>query len=66
MPRAGTRARRRHLTAAIHHVMRLAHHRTASRPLRNQIQINGSHLRSSNLQDPITRGQCRARPLPSR
>ena len=55
-PRAGTRARGRHLTAVIHHGMPPVHHRTASPPLHNRIRINGSRLPSSSLQDLITIG----------
>lgn len=56
MPPAGTRARRRHLIMATHHVTPPARRRTASRLRRNLIQTNGSHLRSLNLREFITRG----------
>jgi hypothetical protein len=57
MPRAGTRARRRHLIMDIHHVMLPVRRRTASPLLRNRIQTNGSHLRSLSPRDFITRGR---------
>ena len=50
MPPAGTRARRRHLIMVIH--LR-----------RNIIQAIGSHLRSLNLRDSITRGQLVSLPI---
>jgi len=56
MPPAGTLARRRHLIMVIHHVMPPVRRRTASRLRRNLTQNNGSHLRSLNLRDFITRG----------
>ena len=57
MPPAGARARRRHVIMVIHHVMPPVRRRTASRLRRNLIQANGSHLRSLNLRDSITRGR---------
>jgi hypothetical protein len=63
MPPAGTRARRRHLIMVIHHVMPPVRRRTASRRRRNLIQTNGSHLRSLNLRDPITRGRLVSLPI---
>ena len=62
MPPAGTRARRRHLIMVILHVMPPVRRRTVSRLRPNLIQTNGSHLRSLNLRDFITRG--RLVPLP--
>jgi hypothetical protein len=64
MPPAGTRARRRHLTMVIHHVMPPVRRRTASRLRRNLIQTNGSHLRSLNPRESITTGRLVS--LPSR
>lgn len=63
MPPAGTRARRRHLIMVIHHVMPPVRRRTASRLRRNLIQTNGSHLRSLNLRDFITRGRLVSLPI---